>query len=191
METETLNQEFVAFFKALADENRLKIIGLLATRPHTVNELAEKLAINASTTSHHLSRLSEIGLVTARAESYFSVYRLETNTLEDMARRLLTRENLPSLAVEAAEGPAFDQKVLRSFLTPEGRIKSFPAQEKKWLVILRYALQKFETGARYPEKQLNEILAQLHEDTASLRRAFIEYRFMARENGQYWRIDTD
>lgn len=188
METENMNQEFVAFFKALADENRLKIVGLLAAQPHTVNELAEKLGVNASTVSHHLSRLAEIGLVSARAESYYSIYRLETAALEDMARRLLSRDSLPSLAAPVDDS-AFDQKVIKSFITSDGRIKAFPAQEKKFQVILRYALQNFDQNTRYTEKQVNEILVRLNEDTASLRRAFIEYKLMARQNGEYWRID--
>lgn len=190
MKTETTHQEFVTFFKALADENRLKIVGLLAGQPHTVNELADKLAINASTVSHHLSRLAEIGLVSARAESYFSIYRLETTALEDMAKRLLSKETLPAFA-DSAGAASFDQKVISNFIAADGRIKAFPSQDKKFQVIVRHLLQFFDRDQHYTEKQVNEILAKYHEDTATLRRAFIEYKYMARQNGEYWRIDTD
>jgi hypothetical protein len=40
---------------------------------------------------------------------------------------------------------------------------------------------------RYPEKQLNEIIAKFHPDTAALRRHMIEYGILER-NGEsvYW-----
>ncbi len=66
------NPELVAFFKALADANRLKIVGLLARQPYSVEELAALLDLKPSTVSHHLSRLAEVGLVSARAESYYN-----------------------------------------------------------------------------------------------------------------------
>ena len=98
MENSNQNNELLAFFKALADANRLKIIGLLANQATSVEKLAEQLDLTAATVSHHLSRLAECGLVSAKAEGYYSIYSLQTNTLESLAKRLLTRENLPSLA---------------------------------------------------------------------------------------------
>jgi predicted transcriptional regulator len=182
-----VNQELLDFFKVLADANRLKIIGLLAAQSYTVEQLAEILHLGASTVSHHLSRLNEAGLVSARAEGYYNYYSLQTNILEEMARRLLSRQTLTALAPEV-DVDAFDKKVLRDFLAPDGRIKAFPAQEKKFLAVLRYALRDFEEGRQYSEKEVNEILSRYHEDTASLRRAFIDYRYMARQAGIYWRI---
>lgn len=190
MESKDTTHEFVAFFKALADENRLKIIGLLANQPYSVEQLAEILHLNASTVSHHLSRLAEIGLVSAKAESYYSIYRLETSTLEQMAQRLLARETLPSLANDL-DMDAFDAKVIKDFTYPDGRIKAFPAQQKKFLAILRYVLKEFEYGKRYTEKQVNEMLSRYNEDTATLRRELIDFKFMARQSGEYWRIEPE
>jgi DNA-binding transcriptional ArsR family regulator len=100
MENPTPTDELLTFFKAMADANRLKIVGLLAQQPYSVEELAALLHLGASTVSHHLSRLARVGLVSARAEGYYSVYQLETDALEDMARRLLSRETLPAIASE-------------------------------------------------------------------------------------------
>mgnify|MGYP001061433023 FL=1 len=36
-----MSEELVTFFKALADSNRLKIVGLLAEKSYSVEELAE------------------------------------------------------------------------------------------------------------------------------------------------------
>ena len=55
-------EELLEFFKALADANRLKIVGLLAQDEYTVEEMAEILKLRPSTVSHHLTRLSKAGL---------------------------------------------------------------------------------------------------------------------------------
>jgi predicted transcriptional regulator len=192
MTEEAYAEELLGFFRALADANRLKIVGLLAGQPYTVEQLAALLGLGDSTVSHHLARLSQAGLVTARAEGYYNVYSLQTDTLSEMARRLLSRERLPELA-EDVDRSSFDRKVLSNFTEPDGRIKAFPVQEKKFLVLLRYVLQAFEPGVRYSERQVNEILLRYNEDTARLRRSLVEFKLMAREGGggDYWRLDAE
>jgi predicted transcriptional regulator len=182
-------EELLQFCKALADANRLKIVGLLAQQPYSVEQLAALLGLGASTVSHHLARLAQAGLVTARAEGYYSVYSLQTEHLQGMARRLLSNGDLPRLA-EDVDLDAFDRKVLAAFTDADGRIKAFPAQEKKFLVLLRHVVQAFQPGTRYPEKQVNEILSHYHEDTATLRRSLVDHGLMAREGGggAYWRL---
>ena len=184
------SNELLAFFKALADANRLKIVGLLAREPLSVEQMAEMLQIHPSTVSHHLARLSQVGLVSARAAGYYSIYQLETKALETMAQRLLAHEELPAAAADV-DTDAYDRKVLHNYLTPEGRIKSFPTQQKKYEAILRYVVRAFEPGARYSERQVNEILSQFHEDTAGLRRNLVEFGLMGRQGGggEYWRND--
>jgi DNA-binding transcriptional ArsR family regulator len=192
MDSETQNQTLLEFFKALAEPNRLKIVGFLAQRSYTVGELAEALGLGVSTTSNHLSTLAQVGLVSARPQGHYAVYSLDIAALQGMARRLLQTENLPRLSQQAEnDTPAYDRKVLATFLDPQGRIIAFPAQEKKFLVLLRHVLQAFEPGERYAERQVNEILARYNDDTASLRRGLIESRLMRRERdgGAYWRTD--
>jgi predicted transcriptional regulator len=188
-EMEYQTEELLIFFKALADANRLKIVGLLAQNSHSVEDLAALLGLSSSTVSHHLSRLSDAGLVSAKAEGYYSVYSLQTKTLEDMAQRILSREVLPSVAPEV-NPDEYDRNILKNFLLPDGRIKAIPAQLKKAQVIFRYLVNQFEYGKQYTEKEVNAILENYHEDYASLRRALIEEKLMAREGGGglYWRI---
>ena len=187
MSPETDVEELLRFFKALADPNRLRIIGLLATRPHTVEELATILHVGAPTVSHHLSRLAKAGLVDARAEGYYSSYRLRPEHLTAMAKRMLKKEELPMLASDV-DISSYDRKVLSAFLTKDGRFKSFPMQEKKFLVILRYVLKSFEPGTRYSEKEVNRILKRYSDDTAALRRGLVDSELMDREGGggKYW-----
>lgn len=177
----------LAFFKALADENRLKIVGLLAQQSISVEKIADALGLSVSTTSHHLSTLSRAGLVSARVDGHYYIYSLQTETLKTLSRALLQDENLHKLSEGLGED-AFEKKVLANFLDAEGRITAFPAQEKKFLVLLRHVLKAFEPGRRYAEMEVNEVLKFYNEDTASLRRAMIEFKYMSREGGggAYW-----
>lgn len=184
-------QDLLEFFKALSDANRLKIVGLLAQQPLTVGQLAEMLNLRPSTVSNHLSYLAHAGLVSARAESYYNIYRLEQGVIDAMARRLLASETLPGVA-SGVDVDAYDRKVIANFTYPDGRIKTFPAQRKKFEAILRYVLRVFEPGARYSEKQVNEMLGRFHEDTATLRRELVDYGWLKREGGGglYWKPET-
>jgi biotin operon repressor len=187
--TGEIHGDALRLFKALADPNRLKIVGLLARGPHSVEDIAQQLHISGSTASHHLSRLSEAGLVSARAKGYYSLYSLQTDELTALAKTLLKTENLPSLATAEAED-AFDRKVLAAFTAPDGSITKFPVQEKKYLVLLRYVVKEFEAGVEYPEKKVNQMLSKYNKDTARLRRSLVEYGMMGREGGggKYWRL---
>jgi len=182
--------ELLAFFKALSDANRLKIVALLAKQPLSVEQLAEMLGLSSSTVSHHLARLAEVGLVSARAEGYYSVYQLELDTLNAMSQRLLAKETLPAVAADV-DMDAYDRKVLNTYLSPDGRLLAFPMQHKKYKAILRHIVQSFEPGRRYPEKEVNEILLRFNEDSASLRRDLVGFGWMKREGGggAYWRVD--
>ena len=181
-------EELLAFFKALSNANRLKIVALLAKEPLSVEEMAEILGLNSSTVSHHLAKLTKVGLVNARPESYYNVYSLELSVLSDMAERLLSDEMLPTVA-EDVDVNAYDRKVLKAFMDANGRLTTFPAQQKKEEAVLRYIVKIFEPGQRYSEKEVNEMLSQFNEDYARLRRDLVSMGFMKREGGggAYWR----
>lgn len=182
------DEELLTFFKALADANRLKIVGLLSQQPYSVEQLAALLNLRPPTVSHHLKLLSEAGLVSARAESYYNLYQLESGVLEQIARQLATQDRLPSMAAQV-DLQAYDRKVLHDLLLPDGRLKVIPAQRKKREVVLHHILKSFKAGACYSEKQVNEILARFHEDTATLRRELIAYKMLGRAEGEYWKIE--
>lgn len=183
-----MSEELVTFFKALSDANRLKIIGLLAQQPYSVEELAALLDLKASTISHHLSKLSQVGLVSAKTDSYYNVYRLDEKALEEKSRSIFSQENLAA-SVADVDADAYDNKVVRDYVRKDGSLKTIPAQLKKLQAILRYVVKAFKVGKRYSEKQVNEILRGYHEDTASLRRELVGFGLMKREGGggEYWR----
>jgi predicted transcriptional regulator len=186
----TNDDQLLTFFKALADANRLKIVGLLAQRSYSGEQLAAMLHLRPSTVSHHLSKLSEAGLVSGHTESYYNVYELESEALRGIAQSLLSNETLPAVAA-TVDTNAYSRKILDDFLLPDGRLKSIPAQRKKLEAVLQHIAHDFEPGKRYTEKQINDILSRFHKDTATLRRELIGYRILARAGGEYWMTEND
>jgi len=185
MSDEQKMEILLAFFKALSDENRLRLVGILIDRSATVEELSEALGLGPPTVSHHLKQLSKAGLVSAAVDGHYHVYSLKIDTLHSMAGSLLDRKLLAEVARPAAPD-AFDAKVLKDFLV-DGRIKTIPSQRKKREVLLRYLINSFEPGRRYSEKEVSAILAPFHEDVATLRRELVGYDMMTREDGVYER----
>jgi predicted transcriptional regulator len=182
-------EALLKFMKVLSDANRLKILGLLARERLSVEQLAEILELRPSTVSHHLARLAEVGLVSARAESYYNIYQMEPKALEQVAQRLLSQELLPA-AIAEVDLDAYDRKVVANYSRPDGSLKALPGQRKKLDAILHYVVHAFEIGVQYSEKEVNEILARFHEDTAFLRRELVGARLLDRstDGREYWRV---
>jgi biotin operon repressor len=180
-----MDEALLQFFKAMADETRLKMIGLLARDSYSGEVLAEILGIRPATVSHHLAKLAEAGLVSARMDGHAKLYALRLDALHAMAERLLAPGTLPAAA--APDLDDYDRKVLADFIKPDGTLKQIPVQQKKLQAVLRHLVKEFEPERRYPEKQVNTLLVHYHADTASLRRALIEYKLMQRAGGFYWR----
>jgi len=73
------------FFKALADETRLRILGLLEVREMCVCEVMVALDLTQPTASHHLGLLENAGLVKDRKEGKWVFYSLANpKLLENM-----------------------------------------------------------------------------------------------------------
>ena len=178
------------FFKALADANRLKLIGLLAAKESSVEELSAVLDVSPSTVSHHLSKLAEIGLVAARADGYYNIYRLETDALETMAKRLLAKETLPEVAQDL-DRKAYDRKILKDYLNEDGTIAQLPTNRRKLEVLLQYIVVRFDIGEVYTEKMVNQVIGDLHEDISGLRRDLISFGYLdrKRDGSAYWRVE--
>lgn len=177
------------FFKAMGNESRLKIIGLLANGERTVGELAAALKLSEPTVSQHLSMLKYVGLVDMRPDGNHRRYSFNNQALISMNKSLFSREKLASL-VEPDSEDEFVRKVYKAYLKGE-RLVQIPANEKKLIVILDWFAAKFEAGIQYPEKQVNEIIKQHHEDYATIRRELVDRRYMARKDGIYWVIPDE
>lgn len=180
-------QTLLNFFKVLGNETRLKIVGLLAGSDCTVRELAELLDLKEPTVSEHLAMLRELDLVRVRPDGNFRVYSFNPQSLYAMNKEVFTRPKLASLVDNVVDEA--ERKVLQNYFEGD-RLTMIPANGKKLLVVLKWLASRFEDGVRYPEKQVNAIISQHHEDFATLRRELVDRRFMTREKGIYWRLPT-
>lgn len=80
-----------------------------------------------------------------------------------------------------------DDRVLRNFLTADGRLHTIPTKHAKLLVVLDHIAQSFEPGKTYPEAEVNAIIERFHPDYAALRRYLVDNQFLTREDNVYWR----
>lgn len=170
-------------FKALANEKRIKIVALIYDRGLSVEEIASAVDLTPATVSHHLSLLREAGLVETANEQYYTIYRFKSQPLFDALASLASATTEPALDDDLAK---YDRKVLGDFLV-DGKLKSIPAQRKKREVILRFLIQQFEIDKPYTEREVNILIADFHDDFATLRRELVGAQLLQRENGIYCR----
>ncbi|MEO8531502.1 MAG: metalloregulator ArsR/SmtB family transcription factor [Deltaproteobacteria bacterium] len=184
MENDTLEQ-LRAAFAVLADENRLRIIGLIAQRAHSVEELAALLQLKEPTVSHHLNRMKALNLVTMDRQGNTHLYRLDADALRAVQKSVFAL-GAPSDVSAAIAPAAYDDKVLASFFDGE-RLVSIPSSRKKRLVVLRRLIAAFDETRGYLEAEVNAVLKRAHDDVATLRREFIINHMMTRADGVYCR----
>ncbi|MBD2518380.1 metalloregulator ArsR/SmtB family transcription factor [Nostoc sp. FACHB-973] len=184
----------LGFFKALADNSRLKIIGILANEECSVEELAVQMQLKEPTISHHLTKLKQLNLVTMRSDGNSYLYQLDNDALQSISKEIFTPDKIASL-IEDMGTEDWESKVMKNYIEEDRcnqnsvqRLKEIPASRKKRLVILKWLASQFEVGINYPERLVNEILKRYHPDCATLRRELIGYQLMQRENGVYWRM---
>ena len=68
------------------------------------------------------------------------------------------------------------------------RLKAFPPKEKKKVVILTEIVKQFQSGKRYTEREVNEIIQPIYADYVTIRRYLISYGLMSRtrSGSEYW-----
>jgi DNA-binding transcriptional ArsR family regulator len=71
-------------FKALADEQRRRILQLLRSGEQPAGALAEALDLRPATVSHHLAQLKGADLVRVRREGQQRIYTLNTSVVEEV-----------------------------------------------------------------------------------------------------------
>lgn len=69
----------------------------------------------------------------------------------------------------------------------DGRLTSLPRRRAYLLAACDLLAARFETGRRYAEAEVNEILAGDAPDHATLRRLLVDEGRLKRADGEYWR----
>lgn len=81
-------------FKALAHPARIRVLEVLATRPHAVAELLPVIGLEASHLSQQLGVLRRAGLVTVHRDGAAAVYAVSDAQIGELlavAKRMLVR----------------------------------------------------------------------------------------------------
>lgn len=89
--------ENALLFKALGDETRLKMIGLLRHGELCVCDLMEVLDLPQSTASRHLAYLKNAHWIVGRRSGKWMYYKLHPNLTESPAHKTMT-EHISGLA---------------------------------------------------------------------------------------------
>ena len=162
----------------LADEERRKVVAALVLGASSVEDVATRSGLPLGRANRALARLAEAGLVVAGDGGL----TLDGDAFQHAARAARSRPRRGEHDTE----PDDRRKVLDAFVR-DGRITSMPSARAKRLVVLDWLVQAFEPGVRYSERDVNEIIAARHPDTASWRRALVDESMLDRAGGEYWR----
>jgi hypothetical protein len=172
-------------FKALGHPTRLLIMNLAKNKPRHGEELAAILQLQPATISHHLAKLTNVGLLSSKKDQYYQTHFPVNDLLQTTLDEMITLPQ-PGLPM-SVEVDAYRDKVLKTFFK-RGRLVSIPAQLKKYQVILEKIVEDFEPDRKYTELEVNQVLVEFHDDVASLRRGLISQKLLQRHKGVYWRV---
>lgn len=166
--------------KFVLEPDRLAVLGSLAVRPATVDELVATTGQRRRAVVESVAVLVRGGIATDDGGRY----HLCRERLRELAR------DLPQPAPPAREvmlGMTNDEQAVLARFFRGKRLLEIPATRSKRLVVLERLALEFEPGRRYPEKEVNGILALWHPDYAALRRHLVDEQLLDRAEGEYWR----
>ena len=179
--------EILAFVKAMASADRLRIIGVLVRGRATQSEIAGQLHLPVREVFNHLSFLVHVGVITETD----GIYDLDEKSVETLARGQFEGKRATYTPPENEQEDV--RKVLKTFLNADGTLKQIPPMGNKLLIILNFIVDAFAFDTNYTEKEVNTILRRFDPDTASLRRYLVDNGLMAREGDgtRYWRVKQE
>ena len=171
--------------RALADKQVVKVLGLLCDEPLPLHALAHLAGLSETQIMQHVGTLKAAGLV---QETFASDgFRWQYQPKPVYAALAALKQEAKPVRADTGEWTTEEARVLGDFFV-NGRLQTIPAQRKKLLIVLRFLASKFEPGKTYTEQEVSFLLLDYHDDYATLRRAFIDTKLMARANGVYWRL---
>jgi hypothetical protein len=140
-----------------------------------VDEIADSSGLDTTEVQAALPRLVGAGLVTQE-----NGFRVSLDALRAAARVRPERER------GAADATPDEQRILRNFVV-DGRLVRLPARQAQMRVVLGYVARRFDGSRSYEEGEVNALLRDFHDDTASLRRYLVDEGLLEREAGVYRR----
>lgn len=180
-----MNSSFTGVSEVQKSILELMVIGL------SDKEIAAKLGVANSTIRNHRYKLRErekqaklflamMDLLAADTDR--KINNLDDTTICDPHKSATTIDDRFNITDEEKA------KVIAAYMDENQALKTYPAKEKKKIIILEEICKNFKSGKKYSEKEINRTLKRIYEDYVTLRRALIEYGFLDRSNdcSQYW-----
>jgi rhodanese-related sulfurtransferase/predicted transcriptional regulator len=163
-----LYAQFATVAKAMAHEHRLELLELVAQGERSVEALAERSGLSIANASQHLQQLRRAGLVTARRQAKFVLYRLTDDSVLTM---------LAAMQKVAERNVGEVQRILRSYFNERDQLEPVSRAEltrrmKKGLVTLidvrpedEFALGHVPGARNIPLSELKRHLSKLDRKT--------------------------
>ena len=163
-----LYAQFAAVAKAVANEHRLELLELVAQGERSVEALAERSGLSVANASQHLQHLRRAGLVTARRQAKFVLYRLADEAVLTMLAGMhkVAERNLGEV-----------ERILRSYfharddLEPVSRTELAKRMKQGLVTVLdvrpedEFALGHLPGARNVPLSQLKRQLSKLDRNT--------------------------
>ena len=77
------------------------------------------------------------------------------------------------------------------FFRPDGTLISIPVKPAKKIAVLNHIAKDLAPEIKYPEKELNTVIAKYHADTAAIRRHMIEFGILQRNSESVYWLSTN
>ena len=79
------------------------------------------------------------------------------------------------------------KKTLEAFFS-EGKLVTLPSKEKRKVIIFIEVIKLFKKDRLYSEKEVNDVLKNVYDDFAIIRRYLIDYKLLERsvDGKAYW-----
>jgi ArsR family transcriptional regulator len=163
-----LYAQFATVAKAIANEHRLELLELVAQGERSVEALAERSGLSIANASQHLQHMRRAGLVTARRQAKFVLYRLADDAVLSM---------LAAMHKVAERNVGEVERILRSYfharddLEPVSRAELSKRMKQGLVTVLdvrpedEFALGHVPGARNVPLSQLKRQLSKLDRRT--------------------------
>lgn len=176
-------------FTGLSDVQR-ELLTLIA-QGLSDKEVAAKLGVAQSTIRNHRFKLRE---KERQARLFLAIMDLLSNDtnkkINKLEKEIICDAHKTATTIDDRYNITDKEKMdaIKTYMNEEGGLKSYPAREKKKIIILGEIIKNFAKGRTYSEKEVNRILKRIYEDHTTIRRALVEYGFFERTNdgSSYW-----
>lgn len=169
-------------------ENQSEVLSLMY-QGYTDTEIAQKLSLTDSTIRNYRFKFRE-------KEKQAKVFLAMMSSLRSHASSSSKNDTTliqPHLgATQIDERYQITEKdikaTIKNYMDEHGALHTFPAKEKKKIIVLREISKNFKQGEIYSEKEINRVLKRIYDDYVLIRRYLIQYGFLDRnkDGTRYW-----